>query len=103
MSAVVLAVPIAIVAAVHLSKVPVVSRLLGELGRNTLPIYVSHPIAIWMVGAPLGDFVVARGAGFFAETDVRILLNLLLCVISGYAMVVAGKIPVLNWALYPPA
>ena len=29
---------IQIVAAVHLSKVPVVSRVLGEIGRNTLPI-----------------------------------------------------------------
>lgn len=103
MSGVVLAVPIAIVAAVHLTKVPVVSRVLGEIGRNTLPIYVSHPISIWMVGAPLGDFVVARGAGSFAEADVRILLNLLLCVMAGFGMYVVGKIPVLNWALYPPS
>lgn len=56
-----------------------------------------------MVGAPLGDFVVARGAGSFAEADVRILLNLLLCVMAGFGMYVVGKIPVLNWALYPPS
>lgn len=103
MSGVVLAVPIAIVAAVHLSKVPIVSRVLGKIGRNTLPIYVSHPLVIWMVGAPLGDFVVARGSGSFAEADVRILLNLLLCVMAGFGMYVIGKIPVVNWVLYPPA
>ena len=103
LTGVILAVPVAIVAAVHLTKVPVASRVLGEIGRNTLPIYVSHPLVIWMVGAPLGDAVVAHGSGSFTEVDVRILLNLLLCTMAGFVMYLIGKIPVVNWVLYPPA
>ena len=103
LTGVILAVPVAIVAAVHLTKMPVASRVLGEIGRNTLPIYVSHPLVIWMVGAPLGDAVVAHGSGSFTEVDVRILLNLLLCTMAGFVMYLIGKIPVVNWVLYPPA
>ncbi|OFU51848.1 acyltransferase family protein [Corynebacterium sp. HMSC11E11] len=103
LTGVILAVPVAIVAAVHLTKMPVVSSILSAIGRNTLPIYVSHPLVIWMVGAPLGDAVVAHGSGSFTEVDVRILLNLLLCTMAGFVMYVIGKIPVVNWVLYPPA
>ncbi|WP_052054178.1 acyltransferase family protein [Corynebacterium freneyi] len=102
LSGVILAVPVAIVAVVHLTKMPVVSRILSAIGRNTLPIYVSHPLVIWMVGAPLGDAVVAHGSGSFTEVDIRILLNLLLCTMAGFVMYLIGKIPVVNWVLYPP-
>lgn len=55
-----------------------------------------------MVGAPLGDAVVAHGSGSFTEVDIRILLNLLLCTMAGFVMYLIGKIPVVNWVLYPP-
>lgn len=103
MSGAVLAVPIALVAAVHLARVPVLSTALAAIGRNTLPIYVAHPIALWAVGTPLAGRLVDNGITTFTEPAAAVVLMLLVSVAAGVAMYFVGRTPVLKWILHPPA
>ncbi|STC68445.1 acyltransferase family protein [Corynebacterium pilosum] len=98
--------PAGVVLAVALAQVPGLSRGLQFLGRNTLPIYLGHPIMLTLLisfpreiyDLPIG----MEGTGFWMSTHVWIVLSLVACAIGGVGMWLLGKIPGLRWTLYPP-
>ncbi|RRQ12299.1 hypothetical protein CXF47_09210 [Corynebacterium bovis] len=57
------AVPFGVVVAVWLGRTPVVSRVLSVVGRNTLPVYVSHLGALIWVRGTVVPWLVDRDPG----------------------------------------
>ncbi|WP_257181857.1 acyltransferase family protein [Corynebacterium cystitidis] len=98
--------PAGVVLVVALTQVPGLSDTLQFLGRNTLPIYLGHPIALTMlVSFPreLYDLPVGmEGAGFWMSTHVWIVIGLVASAAGGLGMWALGKVPGLRWSLYPP-
>lgn len=98
----ILAVPIAIVIAVHLVRVPVLSPALVAIGRNTLPIYLAHPLALWIIGMPLARWLSANGITIFEEPEAGVVLMLLVCAAASAFLYFVGRVPVLKWIMHPP-
>ncbi|WP_394281063.1 acyltransferase family protein [Corynebacterium sp.] len=101
-----LVLPAGVVVAVALSRIPGLSRGFQFLGRNTLPIYIGHPIALkLLIALPIAVYGLPVGvedAGFWLSTQVWIVFGLVVCAIGGVGMWLLGKIPGLRWTLYPP-
>lgn len=106
MSVHLLMMPAAIIGAVLLSKVPVVSGVLQTLGRNTLPIYLGHPIALTVLyhyNVRAEDWNIEIGAeNFWSRTSTWLLVALVISAIGSVAFYVMMKVPVLKWTLAPP-
>ena len=99
------AIPFGIVFATWLSHAPIVSSLLEAIGRHTLPVYVSHQMALAYGMFLLGAFR-AEGASFVDAFDhplSQIYLGFGLCAISGYVFYSLGKVRGIGWVLYPPS
>lgn len=99
------AVPLGILLATWLTKIPVLSTSLAAIGRHTLPVYVSHHAALHVLYAIIIPGLLDRDPGrfeFLNGMDVRILLGFATCAVVGYFFYRLGKVPVLGWCLYPP-
>ena len=99
------AVPLGILIAVWISRTPGLSKVIAAIGRNTLPIYVSHQFMLFVVNAHLLPWLIEQNAsmfGFVEEIHPKILIGLATCAVSGYIFYLIGKVPRLRWILYPP-
>ncbi|MGO1948715.1 MAG: acyltransferase family protein [Mycobacteriaceae bacterium] len=99
------AVPLGILLAVWISRIPLVSSIFAAIGRNTLPIYVSHQLMLFLVYDRLLPWLVGLDEstwGFVMQTDPRIVIGLVTCVLSGLLFYGIGRVPGLRWILYPP-
>lgn len=98
--------PAAIIGAVLLAKVPVVSGVLQTLGRNTLPIYLGHPIALTVLyhyNVRAEDWNIEIGAdNFWSRTSTWLLVALVISAIGSVAFYLMMKVPVLKLTLAPP-
>ncbi len=99
------AVPIGIIFAVWLTKIPAVRPVILFVGKNTLPIYVSHQaILVFVYEVVLRKLYEANPDkyGILLDDYPKILIGLLTCVLAGSIMWLVGRTPVLKWVLYPP-
>ncbi|MCI1256466.1 MULTISPECIES: acyltransferase family protein [Corynebacterium] len=100
------AVPAGILLATWIARIPVVSTALAAVGRNTLPVYVSHHAALFLVNAVilrrLFESDPERWA-FLTGMDTQIVIGLVTCAVAGMLFYRLGRVPVLKWVLYPPA
>ncbi|WIM66990.1 acyltransferase family protein [Corynebacterium breve] len=98
--------PAGVLLAVALSKIPFISQPLQFLGRNTLPIYLGHPIGLTMLIAfPRTIYELPIGideTSMWMHTNIWIVLSLVAAAIGSIVMWGIGKIPVVRWSLYPP-
>lgn len=100
------AVPVGILVATWIARTPGLSRMISGIGRNTLPIYVSHHAALhFMTTAWLPALIDSDPEtwGFLDGMNARILVGLLTCTVTGFVFYLAGRTPVLKWVLHPPA
>ncbi|WP_186277142.1 acyltransferase family protein [Corynebacterium anserum] len=100
------AVPLGIIIAVWISHTPVLSTFVNFVGRNTLPIYVSHHAALTFTNTVIVPWMAEQTPGMaeaLASPHVSILLGLATCVVSGAVFYFVGKTPILKWTLFPPA
>ncbi|HIW96644.1 MAG TPA: acyltransferase family protein [Candidatus Corynebacterium gallistercoris] len=98
------ALPFGIIVAVWLCHTPVVSNVVGFIGRNTLPIYVSHHAALHFL-LPTRRTLVESDPEmweFFGTAMGGIWYGIGICVLSGAVFYAVGRTPVLKWVLYPP-
>lgn len=100
--------PIAVLAAVGLSKVPYLSPALQFLGRHTLPIYLGHPIALTILFhvpmARLGGVEISLDAAHWMySTHFWVCACIFLGLAGGVVMWAVQRIPVIGWTLKPPA
>ncbi|MFE1513155.1 hypothetical protein CXF43_03320 [Corynebacterium bovis] len=99
------AVPFGVVVAVWLGRTPVVSRVLSVVGRNTLPVYVSHLGALIWVRGTVVPWLVDRDPGRWGvllDVNPSMVLGLVTCAGAGLALWAVGEVPYLRWVLYPP-
>ncbi|MDO4761459.1 MAG: acyltransferase family protein [Corynebacterium sp.] len=91
--------PCAIVCAVLLAKVPLVGAGVQKVGRNTLVVYLGHPL-----GLSVG-LVLMHWAGLLQWDQPMVLVAMALgfCVAGSVVMFAVGKSRVLGWSIYPPA
>lgn len=98
--------PAAIIGAVLLAKVPVVAGVLQTLGRNTLPIYLGHPIALTVLyhyNIRADEWNIEIGAEWFwSRTSTWLIIALLISAIGAVVFYLMMKVPVLQWTLAPP-
>ncbi|MBC3185202.1 acyltransferase family protein [Corynebacterium sp. zg-331] len=99
--------PIAVLAAVGLAKVPYLSPALQFLGRHTLPIYLGHPLALTIFFhvpmARLGGVEISPdSADLMHTTQWWVALCMLLGLAGGVMMWILERIPVIGWTLKPP-
>lgn len=99
------AAPMGVIIAVWLSRIPVVEKMIGFVGRHTLPVYVSHHATLTFF-----DFYVyprlweshPAWRHLIDDPNTRIIWGLLICIAVGGLFYGISKIPVLKWCLYPP-
>ncbi|MDN6705546.1 acyltransferase family protein [Corynebacterium glyciniphilum] len=103
---IVTAVPMGILVATWISRTPGVSAVIAAIGRNTLPIYVSHHAALHVVTNRVVPALIDSDPvvwGVLGGTNAMIITGLLTCVVTGFVFYLVGRTPVLKWVLHPPA
>lgn len=101
-----LTVPLGIVVAAWIARTPYLARVFAAVGRNTLPIYVSHQAVMFVVRHELAPWLVEldpESWGFLEGEYARFVMGVLSCVVAGLVFYVVGRTPVVGWILYPPA
>lgn len=98
--------PTAIALTVIIAKIPYLAQGLQKFGRNTLIIYLSHPIAFTIgyhyLQAQL-DIVISRDADVWWHTTHFWMIYLfVLTVIGSLIFQAISRTPVLKWTLTPP-
>lgn len=99
------AVPMGIMLAVWISYLPVLKSIFGFVGRNTLPIYVSHHAFL-----ALFDLIIyphlwetqPQLRPSIENPDLRVLWGILICITAGAVFYGLSKVPVVKWTMYPP-
>lgn len=99
--------PMALVMAVGIAHVPYVSHFFAFIGRNTLPVYLGHPIAM-TVGYHyvqiLGGWEISPDAtGLLSSTWFWTIYCIILCGAGGLMLWSISKVPGLGWTVYPPS
>lgn len=99
------AVPMGVILAVWISRTPVISRVFNFVGRNTLPIYVSHHAVLMTFDLFLypylwGEYPELRG--FIDDANTRILCGIVIFILTSAIFYGVSKTPILKWTLYPP-
>lgn len=100
------AVPAGILVATWISRIPVVRAVFAGIGRHTLPIYVSHHAALYLVNAQIVRRLVENDPdrwSFLTGMNAQLFVGFATCALAGWVFYRIGKIPVLKWVLYPPA
>ncbi|WP_136141510.1 acyltransferase family protein [Corynebacterium endometrii] len=99
--------PAAILGAVLISRVPVVSHAFQFVGRHTLPIYLGHPIALTLgygfVVSGRDLTITVDGAWPVENTWFWILACLVSCAVGSLTLWAISRTPVLKWTMTPPA
>lgn len=102
----VLMLPAGITIAVLLSKISVVSQSLQFIGRNTLPVYLGHPIALTLVyhftQFRLQVPVTAEAGHWIASTNFWMTAAVAISFLGGLALWALARVPVLGWTIAPP-
>lgn len=98
------ALPFGILVATWLSHMPVVGTFVIFVGKNTLPIYVSHQTALFFFMDERFDLIERHPDLFgFLETPLGgTWFGIVICVLTGFVFYWVGKTPVLKWSLFPP-
>lgn len=103
----VLMLPVAVLAAVGVARVPYLSRALQFLGRNTLPIYLGHPLALTLLyRLPMS---LSGGRELHPEAErivdrpgVWIALAMVCALSGGVVMWLIQRVPIVGWTVHPP-
>lgn len=102
-----LMIPIGLVGAVLIAAIPLVSPALQFVGRHTLPVYLSHPIALdlsfGMVMAFTALEVSPDGQWPLEATGFWVIVCALASAAGSVLLWAAGRVPGLRWTLKPPA
>ncbi|RNE49505.1 acyltransferase family protein [Corynebacterium alimapuense] len=98
--------PMAIMFAIMLSKVPVLSNGLKFLGRHTLVIYLGHPLALTVLyhyNMRAVDLPISRDAeSWLNSTAFWMVIGLVISAIGAFVLWIITQIPYLRWTLMPP-
>lgn len=99
--------PMALVMAVAISYIPFISSFFAFIGRNTLPIYLGHPIAL-TVGYHyvqiVGKWEISMaGEGLLHNTWFWTIVCIGLSAAGGLMLWSVSKLPVVGWSVYPPS
>ncbi|MDO5511199.1 acyltransferase family protein [Corynebacterium sp.] len=98
--------PMAVIVAVLLSRIPVVVDVLSFLGRHTLVIYLGHPIALTVLyhyNLRDWELPITRGAdSVLYETALWILIGLAISALGSFGLWLITRIPYLRWSIMPP-
>lgn len=99
--------PVGLLGAVALAAVPLVSPALQFVGRHTLPVYLSHPIALdlsfGMLLAHSSLEIYPGGPWPVHATSFWVAVCIAVCAAGSVLLWAAGRVPVLRWTLKPPA
>lgn len=91
---------------VLLAKVPVLSPLLQLIGRNTLPLYLGHPIALTLIyhftQYRLQLPISMDGTHWLTSTGFWMFAAVLISLLGGAALWALSRVPVLGWSVTPP-
>lgn len=99
--------PAAILLAVVLAKIPATRAAFSFLGRHTLVIYIGHAFGVSL----LFEILLFDGvkpfhpdaSNFFASSNFGVLVCVACSAVSSLAFHFLAKVPVLGWAIFPPA
>ncbi|MFC6316868.1 acyltransferase family protein [Corynebacterium gerontici] len=98
--------PGGIILVVGLAKIPLLGEMLQRIGRHTLIIYISHPIALTVI---FGYYFRYRdggigldATGLMGHTNTWILLCIPVTVFGAFAFQFLSKVPVIGWTIFPP-
>lgn len=97
--------PLAVTGAVLLAKVPGVAAVLSWIGRNTLVIYLAHPLALtWLFLMPwqVNDLGIGLTSGVLWHTHTWIWICFLYSAVAAVVVHRLQKTPVVGWTLRPP-
>ncbi|AZA08907.1 acyltransferase family protein [Corynebacterium pseudopelargi] len=99
--------PGGIIFVVLLAKIPVLGEALKRIGRHTLVIYISHPIALTVIFG-YGFRYREGGIGLdvpelMGHTSTWVLLCIPVTIAGAFAMQMLSKVPVIGWTLFPPS
>ncbi len=98
--------PMAVIVAVLLGRVPWISDALAFLGRHTLVIYLGHPIALTVLyhyNMRDWQLPIARDAeSALLSTSLWIVIGLLISAAGSYVMYLLTRVPYLRWTIMPP-
>ena len=98
--------PMAVIVAVLLSRIPVVAGALAFLGRHTLVIYLGHPIALTVLyhyNMRDWQLPIARDAdSVLLSTALWVVVGLGISAVGSYVLHLITRIPVLRWTITPP-
>jgi len=98
--------PMAVIVAVLLARIPVVSDILCFLGRHTLVIYLGHPIALTVLyhyNMRGVELPIARGSDHpLHETALWVIAGLVISAIGAFALWLVTRVPYLRWSVMPP-
>ena len=95
-----------IVASVLLSRIPLVSSALQSLGRNTLVLYIGHPISLTLLyHLPVYYFginISPDAENWFHSTNFGLIYASFVAFLGGIIFYLFTRIPYLRWTLQPP-
>lgn len=98
--------PMAVIVAVLLARIPVVVDVLSFLGRHTLVIYLGHPIALTVLyhyNMRGWDLPITRGAdNALHETAVWMTIGMVISALGSLALWLVTRIPYARWSVMPP-
>ncbi|MDY3127839.1 MAG: acyltransferase family protein [Corynebacterium sp.] len=98
--------PFAIMGVVLISQIPALSRALAGIGRNTLPMYLAHPIGLTLGFQFLRIFtgleISLGGPWPLGNTWFWMGYCFAVSFLFAFALWGIGKVPVLSWTLTPP-
>lgn len=99
--------PMAVLIAYGLSKIPYVSQALQFLGRYTLFLYIGHPIALTLlyhfpVGVLWNLEISPESTVMWQQTGTWIVYGLAVSAFGGFALWALSRVPIIGWTLTPP-
>ncbi|MDO5097892.1 MAG: acyltransferase family protein [Corynebacterium sp.] len=98
-------IPLGVLAAVVLAKVPVVGAALMKVGRHTLVAYLGHPIALSVIFSLgiYGRVTIEPGAEVVFETPTFwVVMCLGMCGLGALVMYGIAHTPIVGWTVHPP-
>lgn len=98
--------PMAVIVAVLLGRIPVVNDVLAFLGRHTLVIYLGHPIALTVLyhyNMREWQLPITRDAeSALLSTALWVVIGLAISAVGSYVLHLITRVPYLRWSLMPP-
>lgn len=98
--------PGGVILVVALAKIPLLGQLLQRIGRHTLVIYISHPIALTVIFGYCFRYrdgsIGLDATGIMGHTNTWIFLCLLFTTLAAFAFYLLSKVPLIGWTIAPP-